>query len=145
MQVDAFFDPKKEPPTGSELFKVFTKLALPSIVTSVLAYLGGIVNIAIAGRMDKPIYVAIVGLSVTSTSFVAVFPLIGINAAQDMLTSQAYGFGNLRLCGHFLNRGALILTAIFLPMVFMIALGAEATFNQIGINPELSKLTAKQV
>ena len=66
---------------------------------NVLAYFGGLVNVIYASRMDRAIYVAVVGLASTSIQIAMVYPLSGINAAQDMLTSLAYGDGNLALCG----------------------------------------------
>ena len=40
--------------------------------------------------------------------------MVGINAAQETLTSQAFGAGELKLCGIYLNRGQLILAFFFL-------------------------------
>ena len=67
--------------------------------------------------------------------------LIGMNMAQDMLTSQAFGAGNLRLCGLYLNRGILILLAVFIPLALIPAIFAEKMFLACGQDPEVSRLT----
>ena len=40
----------------------------------------------------------------------------GFNGALETLVSQAYGSGNLRLCGVYLNRGRFILLMAFVPI-----------------------------
>lgn len=58
--------------------------------------------------------------------------MIGLNAAQETLTSQAFGAGNLQLCGLYLNRGRFILTAFFIPLATIVMLFAENILNAIG-------------
>ena len=61
--------------------------------------------------------------------------MTGVNCAQETLVSQAYGAGDLRLCGVYLNRGRAIDTAIFIPLLvvglysnhLLAALGQDAT------------------
>ena len=42
--------------------------------------------------------------------------VIGLNGALETLVSQAYGAGNLQLCGTYLNRGLMIVVVCFIPI-----------------------------
>lgn len=99
IDADLFFDTKQGPYSNIKLLKVFIGLALPCILTNILAYFGGLVNVIYASRMDDPINMAVVGLATTSIQIAVVYPLSGVNAAQDVLTSLANGDGNHALCG----------------------------------------------
>lgn len=57
---------------------------------------------------------------------------IGLNASQEMFTSQAFGAGNLRLCGIYLNRGRFILMAFFIPLAIGPIVWAEDFFLMTG-------------
>ena len=75
--------------------------------------------------MDDPTKLAAVGLSSVCVHVMLLSLMIGLNAAQETLTSQAYGADNLRLCGTYLNRGACILVAFFVPFAVLPSLFAE--------------------
>lgn len=66
--------------------------------------------------------------------------LTGLNSAQETLTSQAFGSGNLKLCGVYLNRGRLILTAFFLPLALLPAAFAESILLSLGQDAAVSHL-----
>ena len=66
--------------------------------------------------------------------------MMGLNAGQDTLTSQAFGNGNLKLCGVYLNRGAFILTLVFIPLALIPSLRAEQILIQLGQDKEVSHL-----
>ena len=69
----------------------------------------------------------------------------GLNAAQETLTSQAYGSGNLRLCGLYLNRGRFILTTFFIIFAILPSMFAEQIFLALKQDPEVSRLTQTQI
>ena len=93
-------------------------------------------NVAVAGRyLDDPAKLAGVGLAITLLNSVFIWPMTGMNCAVETLVSQAYGAGDLRLCGVLLNRGRVINTAILVPLLvgglfadsLLAALGQDAT------------------
>ena len=45
---------------------------------------------------------------------------MGMNCAQETLTSRAFGSGKLALCGNYLNQGRIINTVLFLPLVVLL-------------------------
>ena len=50
---------------------------------------------------------------------------MGINKAMDVLVTQAYGSGDLVLCGHYLNRGRFISLAVIVPIITLLFIYAE--------------------
>ena len=119
------FDPRSEPPPTSKLFTTFAKLALPNILTNLLGFLSNAVIIIYASRTDDSMNVAVMGLAATCCGLLVSSLVVGLNSAQETLTSQAFGANNLRLCGIYLNRGTFLLTAFFILLALIPSLFAE--------------------
>ena len=105
------------------MFSVFLKLSIPVVVTNVIDHTSIIINSVFAGHMNDPIKLAVVGLSNVCCMIMVQTFLIGLNSAQETLTSQAFGANSIRLCGVYLNRGRFILTVFFIglaiwPLIF---------------------------
>ena len=81
------FDPKSEPPTTGMMFKCFLKIAVPAVFTNLIAFATVVTNGVFAGRMDDPIRLASVGLSSVCVNIMVLSIMIGLNAAQETLTS----------------------------------------------------------
>ena len=129
------FDVRSDPPTTSKMVGVFCKLAVPSIMTNFMGQLTLFINTGIAGRMNEPTKLAAVGLgSVITTIMISGF-LIGLNTAQETLTSQAFGAGNIHLCGVYLNRGRYILILFFLLLATIPAFFSEDILLALGQDP----------
>ena len=95
--------------------------------------------------MNDPPMLAIVGLSNAYLSIMILAPILGLNTAQDTLTSQAFGRGDLHLCGIYLSRGRLILITFFMTLGIGPALFSQKIFLAIGQDPEVSRLAHIQV
>ena len=91
-----------------------------------------IIAMVYAGHFEDSTNVAVLGLAQTCTNVLIFSIMIGINSAQETLTSQAFGAENLRLCGIYLNRGSCILTACFIALAMIPSLLAERIFLAIG-------------
>lgn len=63
--------------------------------------------------------------------------MVGLNATLDTLLPQARGFGDLRLCGVYLNRARIALTILFIPLS-IILLNTESIFHLLGFDAESS-------
>ena len=96
----------------------------------------------LAGTLEDPVYVAVVGLTNTTCTIMVLSLIVGLNSAQETLTSQAFGAKNLRLCGLYLNRGTLILVAFFIPLALIPFIFGETIFMAIGQDARVSRLTA---
>ena len=114
------------------MLKCFLKIAVPSTLTNILFYAPDIANGMVAGRMDRPIYLASMGLTSVGCNVMVLSFLIGINGAQETFSSQAFGAGNLQLCGVYLNRGMLILLAFFLPIALIAVVFGEEILLALG-------------
>ena len=137
------FKPDSPAPSNGKITSTFLNLTIPNIITNLLGFLCNVTLVVFAGRMNDPIYVAVVGLCSTCCAVMAKSLMIGLNCAQEMLTSQAFGAGNKRLCGIYLNRGMFVLLAFFIPVAFVPSLFAESIFKSIGIDPRVADLCAK--
>ena len=87
---DSSFMPGADPP----ILSTFIKLAIPAILTNLLIVVSNMVLIVYAGMLDDPKYLAVVGLTFTCGNMMIMSLMIGLNSAQETLSSQAYGAGN---------------------------------------------------
>ena len=81
-----------------------------------------------------------VGLTNICLNSVVIDILVGINSGMETLASQAYGARDFQLYGIYLNRGILILTAIFIPVSLLISTFSEACLISLGIDHQVSQL-----
>ena len=63
----------------------------------------------------------------------------GLNTAIATRSSQAFGSGNLRKCGVYLNKGRIALLVVFIP-IFMAMFLCEAFFLALKMDPEAARL-----
>ena len=131
--IDGMFDPNnKVPPTTKEMVVCFAKVAVPAFTSNVFGMVCLVVNSIFAGQLEDPNMLAAVGVGNVTTMFFIVTIFMGINAAQETLTSQAYGNGNIVLCGTYLNRGFLINTVLYIPLALLPALFCEEILEAVG-------------
>jgi len=81
------------------MLMIFGQLAVPAIITNLMFFVCEIAMLAFAGMLEDPVYIAVVGLSGTCCYIMVFSIMLGLNSAQETLTSQAFGAKNLRLCG----------------------------------------------
>ena len=106
-----------------------------------MGFLTVLVSAIYAGHMNDPVKLAAVGLANVSCNIMIDSIMVGLNSAQETLTSQAFGAGNLRLCGVYLNRGHFILLAFFIPLAVLPSLYMDDILLAIGQDPEVAYLT----
>ena len=105
----------------STCVKNFFLSVIPMITLHLLMQLTYLTNVIVAGRyLDDPEKLAGIGLATMITNFVVVWPLLGMNGAAESLVAQAYGAGDLRICGVYLNRGRIINTVLYVPLVLLL-------------------------
>ena len=115
-----------------KMLMCFLKIAVPAVLTNMIAFSTVVVNGVFAGNMDGAVYVASVGLASVICVIMVQSILIGLNGAQETLTSQAFGAGNLQLCGVYLNRGQFILVTFFIPIALLPVVFGEEILLAIG-------------
>jgi MATE family multidrug resistance protein len=92
-----------------------------------------------AGHLGDSTIVAAVGLG---NMYINVFYLaivIGMNGTISTFVSQAYGAGQLRMCGIYLNRGRIVI-ACFIPLFVVLSCLAGKIFVLIQQDPDASNL-----
>ena len=138
---DDMFNPKSSPPATSKLFMTFTKLVVPSFLTNIMAFLGNTTTVVYAGQSNNEVWLAAIGLSNASVGIMMTSMLVGVNSAQETLSSQAFGANQLRLCGIYLNRGIMILNAAYLPLALSAGIFGEKILNALGQEPEVTAVS----
>lgn len=68
--------------------------------------------------------------------------LMGTNIAQETLTSHAFGANQLKRCGDLLNRGRMILLAVFVPIAIAFVF-SESIFLAIGQDADVAKFASQ--
>ena len=122
------------------MLRSYLMLALPAIASNFLGMSIILINSLFAGRLGDPNYLAAVGLGNCCTMIFLITMYFGLNAAQDALTSQAFGNQNYQLCGEYLNRGMIINTVFFIPLAIVPALFTEQIFILVGQDKVVSQL-----
>ena len=123
------------------MLSIFNKVAIPAVLTNLLSYTTIIIDNVYAGQMEDPRNLAVVGLTYTTSLVLVLMPLIGLNAAQETLASQAYGANNLQLTGLYLNRGRIIVTVFYILFAIWPLAYGGTIFLALGIDAEVSSLT----
>ena len=78
---DDFFQPDAEPPTLGTLFKTFTKLAVPNIVTNFCMMIGEMIALIYAGHAGDSSNLAVMGLAHSTMNILVMSVMVGVNAA----------------------------------------------------------------
>ena len=129
--LDDSSEPKKEMPSYWSMLKQFLHIAVPMIFQCNFMLLTGMFNLIFAGRFEDSAKLAGVGLGNTTVNILLLSICMGMNGALETLVSQAFGYGNLQLCGVYLNRARLVGTLTYIPIAILL-LFSETILVQIG-------------
>ena len=124
----------------SQLLSKYCAIALPTVIQCSFQRAALLINTIFAGQINDVSKLAGVGLAVAISDILCFTFLEGMNGAAETLVSQAYGNGQLKLCGVHFNRGRLILTAFFIPLATLLMF-SEHILIFIGQDPEVSAHT----
>ena len=114
----------------------FLKISIPTIISCIFLELTFLINTVFAGGLNDASKLAGVGLGTVCVNIVCLQPIMGMNGAMETLVSQAYGAKQLRLCGTYLNRGRLINTVIFIPLIVILCF-SRPILTSFGQNPRV--------
>ncbi len=120
--------------TFSQAIKDILDIGLPAIISMVLALVIEVINSIFVGHLGKEEILAGVGMANMYMNVTCLSLLFGMNMVLNTLGSQAHGFGDLRLCGIYLNHSRIIITIIFIPLAIML-MNTESIFDAIGFDP----------
>ena len=138
--------PQREPATTRWILwdetNQMVSLAVPVIGTYLLEMLPGIVSIVLVGHVESDLtkeYIAAASLAVMYVNLTGLSVGFGLASAMDTLCSQAYGAGQVRKMGVYLQTGLLVLSAAFV-VVFLLNYHAGTILLAIGQPPRVSAL-----
>ena len=103
-----------------------------------ISMLQEIINLIFVGHLNNAEMMAGVGMGNMIQNMLGLSFFIGLNGALETLCSQAYGNGELKLCGIYLNRGRFVLCVSMLP-IFVVLSHSESILVAIGQNPETAR------
>lgn len=92
------------------------KILLTTTLTSVLLWAIFAINEVFANSLEDQQVVSGVRLGTAVLLCAGLWVLVGLNGALDTLVSQAFGAGDLKMCGTYLNRGRVISAIAFVPL-----------------------------
>ena len=118
--------------------KVVLNQAIPTIVCLLIVMIQEMVNLIFVGHLNDEKILAGVGLGIMLQNVFGLSIVLGINGAIETLVSQAYGNGNLHLCGIYLNRGRFVVLLTFIPLVALLC-NTENILVLINQNAEIAK------
>ena len=101
------------------LYQIY-RIAVPTMISCFFMQLIYTINTMYAGKMGDATKIAGLGMGTSFLECVTLCTLIGMNGAVETLVSHAFGAGQIRLCGAYLNRGRVINTAIFIPLALIL-------------------------
>jgi MATE family multidrug resistance protein len=90
-------------------------------------------NLMYVGHLGDASKVAGVGLGNMWANITCLLVVFGLNQGISTLASQAFGSGNLRKVGVYLNQGRFVIILAFIP-ISIIMCQAENFFTLIGID-----------
>jgi len=130
--------------TNSEIALKYINLAIPCVAQNVMRTFIAVANLYFIGHLGNTSMTAGFGLAVSCTGILGWSILAAVNCAQETLTSQAFGAGQLRLCGVYLNRGRIVLIAVTIPLAIIFWF-SESIFLMLKQDPEVARYAGKYV
>ena len=119
------------------MFTTYILIALPAVTECIFMHLGILIITLFANNLSDTA-LAGVGIGSAFNQLFCVTLLTGLNQAQQTLVSQAYGYGNLSLCGVLLNRGRIILILIFVPLTMVLSY-ADSILDALNQDAEVTQ------
>lgn len=113
---------KAADPTWLQSFVLVVKLAVPPIIAMFFFMFIQLVNTYFIGHLNDSALIAGVGMGNMLINVLCFAISQGLNGALETLVSQAYGYGNFRICGVYLNRGRLIVSCLMVPIIIIFTL-----------------------
>ena len=107
------------------------------MVSFVSAFFVEVVNTVFVGHLGDEVKLAGVGMANMYINILILSISYGLSSSLNTLISQSYGQKDYRLCGIYLNRARILITIVFIPMIFVL-LYTETIFIVMGFEPMAS-------
>lgn len=107
-------------------------IAVPAIVSNFFGFTMAVTNTVFAGHLGDSDSMAGVGIGATYLNIAVISFMLGFNSTLNTLLPQAKGFGDYHLCGVYLNRGVIVLSAALVPLGIFLTF-SYPVFRLIGL------------
>lgn len=102
-----------------ECFWVVTKMATPLVFGILLDMLVQFTNIYFIGNLNDTVLLDGVGMGNMLNNMIVFAGTEGLNSTLETLISSAFGARKYEVCGVLLNRGKIVCTMLFVPIIFI--------------------------
>ena len=102
-----------------QCFWMVTKMTVPLVIGMLLYLLVQLTNTYFVGNLNDSTLLAGVGMGNMLINVLVFAVTQGLNGALETLVSQSFGAKKFEACGIFLNRGKLVCTLIFIPVIII--------------------------
>ena len=110
--------------------KTYYKMGFPIIISRITIFVQ-FFNVLFSATLKDKTKIAAIGLANSILCIFGQYFMLGFLVPLETLTSQAYGAGNMRLCGVYLNRALVLLHIVMVP-IFIILWNSEAILLSLG-------------
>lgn len=115
--------------------KNILRIAIPNIISNITVPLLGMIDIAIVGHMDSPLYIGAMTISTTIFNFIY-WNFSFLRMGTSGFTAQAYGAKNDKECANVLVRSlAIAFVGALLALMFQFLI-LKLAFNFVEVTPE---------
>ncbi|MEB5972268.1 MATE family efflux transporter DinF [Pantoea dispersa] len=118
--------------------KALWRLALPMILSNITVPLLGVVDTAVIGHLDSPIYLGGVAVGTTATSFIFML-LLFLRMSTTGLTAQAFGAGDKQALARALTQPLLIALAAGLLLALLRSPASSLAATLMGGSAEVQQ------
>jgi len=118
--------------------KALWRLALPMILSNITVPLLGVVDTAVIGHLDSPIYLGGVAVGTTATSFIFML-LLFLRMSTTGLTAQAFGAGDKQALARALMQPLLIALAAGLLLALLRSPASSLAATLMGGSAEVQQ------
>jgi len=114
-------------------------MAVPLVIGMLLYLLVQLTNTYFIGNLNKPALLAGVGMGNMLINVLVFAVTQGLNGALESLCSQAFGAKKYEAVGIFLNRGKIVCTLLFIPVIVLFYY-ADTILVALHQDAEISKI-----
>ena len=93
-------------------------MSFPVIISRMAIFIN-FYNVVLSATFHNETKIAAVGLANSILCIFSTYFILGFMMPLETLTSQAFGAGDLRQCGVYLNRALILLHISMIPMLFL--------------------------
>jgi len=122
--------------TQDALSKVI-KHGVPAMISMFFLIFMEVLSNSFIGHLGKEDILAGVGMANMYLNIICLSLILGMNSTLNTLLTQAYGYGDFRQCGVYLNRSRIIMTCIFVPLSIFL-LHTDTLFIYMGFDASAS-------